>query len=58
MSSQQPLNVINAFLKVMESHDIDQAVQFVATARSLNSAYFDMGVLSPKWKQRVRRDLR
>ena len=30
MSSQQPLNVINAFLKVMESNDIDQAVQYVA----------------------------
>ena len=30
MSSQQPLNVINAFLKVMESNDINQAVQYVA----------------------------
>ena len=30
MSSTPALDVINAFLKVMESNNIDQAVQFVA----------------------------
>ena len=30
MSSTQALDVINAFLKVMETNNIDQAVQFVA----------------------------
>ena len=29
MNSQQPIDVIKAFLKVMETNDIDTAVQFV-----------------------------